>query len=46
MSLFAQGQFWYAAVGRWAAEKVEPLLCAFDQVLADHAISLEILGEI
>lgn len=46
MSLFAQGQFWYAAVGRWAAEKVEPLLCAFDQVLTNHAISLEILGEI
>lgn len=45
-SLFAQGQFWYAAIGRWASEKVEPLLCAFDQVLADHAISLEMLGEI
>jgi len=44
--LFRQGQFWYAALGRWPSEKVEPLLCAFDQVLADHSISLEILGEI
>jgi hypothetical protein len=35
-----------AAERRLLAQWNEPLLCAFDQVLADHSISLEILGEI
>jgi len=46
MSLFKQGQYWFAAIGMWPAEKVKPLLESYDQVLRDHAISLEILGEI
>jgi len=42
----AHGQYWFAAIGMWPAEKVKPLLESYDQVLRDHAISLEILGEI
>lgn len=46
LSLFKQGQYWFAAIGMWPAEKVKPLLEAYDQVLRDHALSLETLGEI
>ena len=46
LSLFKQGQFWFSALGMWSSEKVKPLQEAYDQVLRDHAISLEILGEI
>lgn len=46
MSLFNQGRFWFSAVGMWPKEKIDPLLEAYDQVLADHALNLEILGEI
>ena len=46
LSLFKQGQFWFTAIGMWSPEKVKPLLEAYDQVLRDHALSLEILGEI
>lgn len=46
MSLFNQGKYWFTAMGMWAKERVAPLLEAYDQVLADHALNLEILGEI
>jgi hypothetical protein len=46
LSLFKQGQFWFSALGMWSSERVKPLQEAYDQVLRDHAISLEILGEI
>lgn len=46
LSLFHQGQYWFSALGLWPYHKLEPLLSLFDQLLSDHAISLEMLEEI
>lgn len=43
-SLFRQGSYWYAAIPTLREERLVPLMEAFGKIVAEHALSRELLG--
>lgn len=43
-SLFRQGCFWYAAIPKMKAERLEKLMLAFQRRLSQHAIMADVFG--